>query len=137
MKVQSRRPDSTDVLVGRRMRQRRALLGMTQEQLAARLGITFQQVQKYERGTNRISASRLAQLADSLDVPVTYFFQDAETEAAAARALPSSTSAPAEPDDQMSRRETLELVRNYYRIADPKVRRRVRELIRLLSPDAP
>jgi len=132
MKAQSRRPDSTDVLVGRRIRQRRTLIGMTQERLAAVLGVTFQQVQKYERGTNRISASRLAQLADTLGMPVTYFFQDADA-AEPPPALPTAAAPAGDGADRMSQRETLELVRNYYRIADPKVRRRVRELIRFMG----
>jgi transcriptional regulator with XRE-family HTH domain len=136
MTAKSRRPDSMDVLVGRRMRQRRTLIGMTQERLAAALGITFQQVQKYERGINRVSASRLAQLADALDVPIAYFFQDSAAPEPAQAPLPVGAGAMGEAhgtEDQMSRRETLELVRNYYRISDQKVRQRVRELVRFMG----
>jgi transcriptional regulator with XRE-family HTH domain len=125
-------PDPVDVHVGMRLRQRRTLLGMSQEKLAQAFGVSFQQVQKYERGANRISASRLHLLTKTLDVPITYFFEG----------LPNAASEPmpaAMPEedgaDQMTSRETLELVRAYYRIEDPSVRKRLVELARALGKE--
>lgn len=115
-------PNPVDVHVGRRVRARRALLGMSQAGLAQAFGLTFQQIQKYERGANRISAGRLWLLAQVLDVPVSYFFEGLE---------PSGNSADA--DDRMARRETLELVRAYYRIEDPAVRRSLVDLVRVVG----
>lgn len=122
-------PDPTDVHVGMRLRQRRTLLGMSQEKLAKAFGVSFQQVQKYERGANRISASRLHLLTKILDVPITYFFEG----------LPSTSqdqvvdSGEPEGSEQMTSRETLELVRAYYRITDPYVRKRLVDLARALG----
>ena len=117
-------PHPVDMHVGQRLRMRRTLLGMSQEMLAERLGISFQQLQKYEKGSNRLSASRLFELSRMLDVPVSYFFDE----------LPSdgqvSTDAPADP---IMKRESLELVRAYYDIPDPKIRQHLVELIRLLG----
>lgn len=122
-------PDPVDVHVGQRLRQRRTLLGMSQEKLANAFGVSFQQVQKYERGANRISASRLHLLTKVLDVPITYFFEGLPD------VMPARGEAlkPTEGDEQMTRRETLELVRAYYRINDPTVRRRVVDLVRALG----
>ncbi len=110
-------PHPVDVHVGGRVRLRRTLLGMSQEKLGEALELTFQQVQKYERGMNRISASRLYQLCHVLDVPIEYFFEELE----GGRPAPS-------PDNVMVKRETLELVRAYYRISDPKVRDALRRM---------
>ncbi|MEA4838016.1 MAG: helix-turn-helix transcriptional regulator [Rhodospirillaceae bacterium] len=134
----SGQPNPIDIHVGARVRQRRTLLGMSQEKLGQAIGLTFQQVQKYERGGNRIGASRLFDLARALDVPVSYFFQDIPEEVS--RQSPRMLhSDPVEefqqPDaDPMTRRETLELVRAYYRISDPHIRKRVLELTRSLGP---
>ncbi len=128
-----------DVHVGTRVRLRRTLLGMTQTVLANALGLTFQQVQKYERGTNRISASRLYDLSRVLDMPVEYFFEDMPP--------PVTTSSPAigrgraiEParckPDPMVKRETLEFVRAYYKIRDPRNRKRLFEFTKALGADA-
>ena len=114
---------------------------MSQERLGEALGLTFQQVQKYERGVNRVGASRLFDLSRVLDVPISFFFDDmpdaltSSFGAPAARraagfADPSDTFA----DDTLNRRETLELVRAYYRITDPSVRKRVFELIKSMGP---
>jgi transcriptional regulator with XRE-family HTH domain len=103
---------------------------MSQEKLGEALGLTFQQVQKYERGANRIGASRLHQLCKVLDVPVSYFFDEMET--SAARGLAEPKSGDYEPDPMM-KRETLELVRAYYRIHDPSVRKRLFELAKALA----
>lgn len=124
-------PDPVDIHVGVRLRQRRTLLGMSQEKLAAAFGVSFQQIQKYERGTNRVSASRLHQLTRILNVPVGYFFEgmaDASRNGAAAH--------PAHDGEMVASRETLELVRAYYRIEDPTIRRRLVDLLRSLGPEA-
>ncbi|MDA0653290.1 MAG: helix-turn-helix transcriptional regulator [Proteobacteria bacterium] len=120
-------PHPVDVAVGNRVRGRRILMGMSQERLAEELGITFQQVQKYEKGSNRVSASRLSDISRILDVLPGYFFEDFSE-----GKRPSQSSPPAEPDP-LNKRETLELVRAYYRIADPNVRHQLTALIRSLG----
>lgn len=120
-------PDPVDVHVGHRLRQRRTLLGMSQEKLAQAFGVSFQQVQKYERGANRISASRLHLLTQILDVPITYFF-DGIAAPEAELDVPEDGSG-----DRMASRETLELVRAYYRIGSPAVRKRLVDLARALG----
>jgi transcriptional regulator with XRE-family HTH domain len=121
-------PNPADVHVGARVRLRRTMLGMSQEKLGEALGLTFQQVQKYERGANRVGASRLWEMSRVLDVPVSYFFEELDgTPAAAAHDLGELDS------DPMTKRETLELVRAYYKIADPTVRRRIFELTKALA----
>ncbi len=107
-------PHPVDVHVGSRVRLRRKLTGLSQIQLGQKLGLTFQQIQKYERGFNRVSASRLYQMSHILGVPVSFFFDDLD-EGAGARP----------PDDILIIRETLELVRAYYRIGNPAVRKRL------------
>lgn len=137
------RPSPIDVHVGSRIRLRRTLLGMSQERLGDALGLTFQQIQKYERGVNRVGASRLFDLARVLDVPISFFFDDmpetlsaAQGGASHSRRIPSFADAQESfADEQMNRRETLELVRAYYRITDPAVRKRVFELIKSLVPE--
>jgi transcriptional regulator with XRE-family HTH domain len=127
-------PDPIDVHVGSRVRLRRTLLGMSQEKLGEALGLTFQQVQKYERGSNRIGSSRLYLLSKILDVPVSFFFDDMPGEHAQ-RANPGFGTVGQEEfeSERMSKRETLELVRAYYRIADPEVRRRVFDLVKAVG----
>lgn len=129
------KPNPVDVHVGQRLRQRRVLVGLSQEKLARMVGITFQQVQKYERGANRIVASRLYQLAKVLDVPVSYFFDDVSARAANDAGEPSNPPAGGDiyTHDVMAERETLELVRAYYGINDQRVRRRAFELLRTLA----
>ena len=131
------KPNPIDVHVGSRVRLRRTLLGMSQEKLGEAIGLTFQQVQKYERGANRIGASRLFDLSQVLDVPVSFFFDD----------MPASADIPGEEPaglsddkpgggyepDPMAKRETLELVRAYYRINDPSVRKRLFELTKAVA----
>jgi len=132
----SGKPNPIDVHVGGRVRLRRTLLGMSQERLGDALGLTFQQVQKYERGANRIGASRMFDLSRVLDVPVSYFFDDMAggVEQASPRLIAGLAEEPAEyTANPMTRRETLELVRAYYRITDPQVRQRVLELARALG----
>jgi transcriptional regulator with XRE-family HTH domain len=135
------RASPIDAHVGARVRLRRTLLGMSQEKLGDALGLTFQQVQKYERGVNRIGASRLFDLARVLDVPIGFFFDDLPPEMGgnvAVRSRPSlygfAEAQDGLEDENMSKRETLELVRAYYRITDPAVRKRVFDLIKSLAP---
>jgi transcriptional regulator with XRE-family HTH domain len=104
---------------------------MSQEKLGDALGLTFQQVQKYERGANRIGSSRLFQLSKILDVPVSFFFDDMET-ASSARGMSDANAEPFEAE-QLARRETLELVRAYYRITEPTVRKRIFELVKAVA----
>ena len=128
-------PDPVDVHVGGRLRLRRTLIGMSQEQLAAALNITFQQVQKYERGTNRISASRLYQASRTLGVPVAWFFEEMTEQTAAASATAAVVAgerAGSDPDRRLLRRETLELVRAYYGITDARLRRRLYEMAKAM-----
>lgn len=118
-----------DVHVGQRMRQRRLLLGISQQQLAAALGLTFQQVQKYERGTNRVSASRLFQLARVLDVPIMWFYDGIN----AARGDGQQAN---EVSELMDDPETLRFIKAYYRIKDDKVRRRFRGLASIMAGES-
>jgi transcriptional regulator with XRE-family HTH domain len=131
------KPNPVDVHVGSRVRLRRTLLGLSQEKLGDALGLTFQQVQKYERGANRIGASRLFDLSRVLDVPVSFFFDDMSpdmpTKKPSADIDLDEVSQSGFDVDPMARRETLELVRAYYRIKDPLVRKRVFELAKALA----
>jgi transcriptional regulator with XRE-family HTH domain len=131
------RPNPVDIHVGSRVRLRRTLLGMSQEKLGDALGLTFQQVQKYERGTNRIGSSRLFELSRILDVPVSFFFDDMPGELARSRAAGGFAEPSQQPfeQDQLNKRETLELVRAYYRIGDPLVRKRVFELVKSIAAE--
>lgn len=115
-----------DVHVGKRIRQRRWLAGMTQQTLAELVGIKFQQIQKYETGTNRVSASRLWDIADALGVKVAYFFEGLEEEQSAA------ASNQAAPLDVLGDKEAMDLIRSYYAIPEDQ-RRRLFELARVLS----
>ncbi len=137
----SGQPNPIDVHVGTRVRLRRTLLGMSQEKLGEALGLTFQQVQKYERGANRIGSSRLFDLSRVLDVPVSFFFDDMSDETksqAPSLLLGGGLEEPPQTfdHDPLTKRETLELVRAYYRISDPQVRKRVYELARALADAA-
>ena len=130
------RPNPVDIHVGARVRLRRTLLGMSQEKLGEAIGLTFQQVQKYERGANRIGSSRLYDLSRVLDVPVAFFFDDMPDTVAASS--PAQRRGMAEEPvsyelDPMAKRETLELVRAYYKIGDPTVRKRLFEMTKVLA----
>ena len=113
--VGERGPRPVDVHVGSRIRMRRTMLGMSQTRLAELVGLSFQQIQKNEKGTNRVGASRLFELSDVLDVPVIYFFEGLE--AGGSDGVPANT-------------ETLKLVRAYYHIKSDKVRERLFELVK-------
>lgn len=121
-------PHPVDVHVGKRVRHRRWLVGMTQQQLAEHVGIKFQQIQKYETGANRVSASRLWDIADALDVPVSFFFEGIEDSESDAAQTPEG----AVPADLLGDKEALDLVRSYYAIPENQ-RRRLFELARVLS----
>ncbi|KAA0576101.1 helix-turn-helix transcriptional regulator [Azospirillum sp. B21] len=132
-------PNPIDVHVGSRIRLRRTLLGMSQQKLGEAIGLTFQQVQKYERGANRISASRLFHLTRVLDVPLSFFFDDMPPHVAATTVdedgdvvIGDHSGSGYEPDP-MVKRETLELVRAYYTISDPSVRRSLIDLAKVLT----
>ena len=144
------KPSPIDAHVGARIRLRRTLMGMSQERLGDSLGLTFQQIQKYERGVNRVGASRLYDLARVLDVPISFFFDDMPEPLAGVYGGQTSgvggkrSYAFAEnqegfggaADEAMNRRETLDLVRAYYRITDSAVRKRVLDLVKSLAPEA-
>ena len=131
--------NAIDMHVGKRVRLRRTLLGMSQEQLGTELNITFQQVQKYERGANRISASRLWDIGQILDVPISYFFDDMsqDTMKISPRRIGRGGEVINQHGDQMrdpmARRETLELVRTYYTIEKPIVRKRISEMVKSIA----
>ncbi|MEE8498930.1 MAG: helix-turn-helix transcriptional regulator [Kiloniellales bacterium] len=133
------RPNPVDVHVGARVRLRRTLLGMSQEKLGEAIGLTFQQVQKYERGANRIGSSRLFDLSRVLDVPIGFFFDEMSAAVAASSPAQSRGMAeePAEYElDPLAKRETLELVRAYYKITNPQVRKRLFEMTKALGAAA-
>ena len=136
---EARTPNVVDIHVGGRVRMRRKMLGISQETLADALGLTFQQVQKYERGANRVSASKLFDLARVLDVPIGFFFDDMPDAMGGQTALRARMGGFAEQqagseDDTLHKRATLELVRAYYRITEPAVLKRVFDLIKSLAP---
>jgi transcriptional regulator with XRE-family HTH domain len=136
------RSHPVDVHVGLRMRQRRALLGMSQTVLGNSVGLTFQQVQKYERGSNRMGSSRLYEFAKVLDVPVSYFFDEMPSNALSGRPMSGrgrkdgfgEADTPFKQDkDPLIKRETLELVRAYYKIREGRVRKRIYETIKAVG----
>lgn len=127
------RAGSLDEHIGTRLRQRRALLGMTQEKLAEAVGITFQQVQKYENGANRISAGRLFEFSTILDIPVDYFYDGAKGGKKAAGLAENGQAAFEGPEDIMQRKETLELIRVYYSIQSPKLRKDLFNLVKSMA----
>jgi transcriptional regulator with XRE-family HTH domain len=138
------KPNPIDVHVGKRLRLRRTLLGMSQERLGELLGLTFQQVQKYERGVNRIGSSRLFELGQILDVPISFFFDDLPETVTGAGGTIGGYATPGLAEERVAfdheddslpldKRETLELVRAYYRIGDPAVRKRLFELAKALA----
>jgi transcriptional regulator with XRE-family HTH domain len=133
------RANSIDEHVGQRLRQRRSILGISQEKLAEMVGITFQQIQKYENGANRVSASRLFQLSTLLDVPVDFFFEDSTKLAVIGMSDNGQEAFESLPGDVMQEKETLELVRVYYSIKNPKVRKDFFKLLKSMaeSNDSP
>ena len=129
-------PTEVDTHVGARIKLRRSLLGLSQEKLGERLGLTFQQIQKYERGVNRVSASRLHDLGRVLDVPVSFFFDGmgGGSSPAGASGFAEAQDAFGLSSDVLSRKETLDLIGAYWRITDPDQRRRVLDLVKSMAP---
>lgn len=130
--------DQMDKHVGHRLRLRRSLMGISQEKMAECAGVTFQQVQKYERGLNRISASRLYQFSKFLQVPITYFYEGGEDDVTnIVYGMSDNAQSPfgEEGDNIMERKETLELVRNYYAIKDEKVRQNFLKLLKSMAKE--
>ena len=148
--------ETIDAHVGKRIRLRRTLLGLSQEKLGEALGVTFQQIQKYERGTNRVGASRLYDIATALDVPISFFFDDmpgaakptvlncgfVETRKPFAPPTPNTAPVPTgnaatkdttDEQDMLARKETLDLVRAYYQIPDRDLRQKMLELIQSMA----
>lgn len=135
----SRKPNPIDAHVGTRVRLRRMLLGMSQEKLGEHLGLTFQQVQKYEKGVNRIGASRLFDLSRVLGVPVQFFYDEAPAELVESSLAAGFAERPAESYviEFLSTREGMELNKAFVKIADARVRRSVVELVRTLGGEGP
>lgn len=140
-RIDDNEPNPVDVHVGKRIRLRRTILHITQQQMAEMLGLTFQQVQKYEKGMNRVGASRLWDISRVLDVPMGFFFEDMDTDVAkkSPRMLNSMgkywVSEPHRSldEDPMKRAETLELVRAYYKISNRAIAKQLFDLMVTLS----
>jgi transcriptional regulator with XRE-family HTH domain len=127
-------PNPIDKHVGSRVRMRRMMLGMSQEKLGNNLGLTFQQVQKYEKGTNRIGASRLQQISQILQVPVSFFFEGAPTSANIVRVDGMNEApSPAYVSDFLATSDGLALTKAFMRISDSKLRRRIVDLVEQIA----
>ena len=129
--MSTKAPNSVDRYVGSRVRMRRIMLGMSQEKLGEALGLTFQQVQKYEKGINRVGAGRIQQISEALQVPVSFLFEGGPS-ATAADGF-SEGSSPAYAFDFLATSESLALTRAFSRIADPKLRRSIVELVEQIA----
>jgi transcriptional regulator with XRE-family HTH domain len=125
-------PNPIDKHVGSRVRMRRMMLGMSQEKLGDALGLTFQQVQKYEKGTNRIGASRLQQISQILQVPVAFFFEGAPVLNAPVEGMREAPS-PAYVSDFLATSDGLSLTKAFMRIKNPKLRRRIVDLVEQIA----
>lgn len=130
-----KKPNPIDIHVGSRVRLRRNMLGMSQEKLGESLGVTFQQIQKYEKGTNRVGASRLQAIATILNVPVSFFFEDAPVESAPGAKGFAEDRSTNYVVDFLSSTEGLQLNRAFVKIADSRVRRKVIDLVKALAAD--
>ena len=130
-------PNPVDIYVGEKLRSRRNLLGLSQTELADAVGITFQQVQKYERGTNRVSASRLWQFSKILNVSISYFFENYREQKSGGTPAYGMADNDQEgfstEEDLMNKKETLNLVREYYSIPDPKMRKDLFQMIKTMA----
>lgn len=129
----------TDVHVGKKIRLRRTILGLSQEVVGDAIGVTFQQIQKYERGINRVSSSRLHDLSRLLKVPISYFFEDVEkavSDTSGHATGVGEDKAAAFDHENISSRESLEFMRYYYRIPEPRVRKKVFDLVKSLAEDS-
>ncbi|MBI3441282.1 MAG: helix-turn-helix transcriptional regulator [Proteobacteria bacterium] len=131
-------PNPVDVYVGGRVKSRRLILGLSQEELAKAIGLTFQQVQKYERGTNRISVSRLVDIGRTLKAPIDFFFEGspatgrAGTRNAALKGFSDAKQEPLE-EDPLTKRDVLELVRAYSKIRNPHLKKQILEMAKAMS----
>jgi len=130
-----KRPNPIDVHVGSRIRLRRNMLGMSQEKLGDNLGITFQQIQKYEKGTNRVGASRLQAISSILAVPVSFFFEDAPGGGGGGTPGFAEDNSTSHVVDFLNSAEGLQLNRAFVGISDPKVRRRILDLVKSLTDE--
>lgn len=129
-------PHPVDIHVGRRLRLKRTILGLSQEAVGKEIGVTFQQIQKYERGINRMGASRLFDFAKALGVQISYFFEgygDYAMDEVSAYALGEPTAG--FEHEKVNNRETLEVMRAYYRIKSPALRKRIIDLIKAMAED--
>jgi transcriptional regulator with XRE-family HTH domain len=133
MAVEMKKPNPIDIHVGSRVRLRRTMLGMSQEKLGESLGITFQQIQKYEKGANRIGASRLQEIANVLNTPVSFFFDDAPSGQKTHGGGFSDSDSANYVVNFLSSSEGLQLNRAFVKIKDPKVRRKIVEMVRALA----
>lgn len=134
--MSTKAPNPVDKYVGSRVRMRRIMLGMSQEKLGEALGLTFQQVQKYEKGTNRVGASRLQQISEILQVPVSFLFDGGPSGAVNGESFESAS--PAYVSDFLATSEGLALTRAFTRIADSKMRRSIVDLVeQIASRDGP
>ena len=134
MMMAKKAPNPTDKHVGSRVRMRRMMLGMSQEKLGDALGLTFQQVQKYEKGTNRIGASRLQQISHILQVPVAFFFEGAPSMPGQSDGMGEAPS-PAYVSDFLATSDGLALTKAFMRIKDSKLRRRIVDLVEQIAGD--
>jgi transcriptional regulator with XRE-family HTH domain len=132
--AEKKTPNPIDIYVGSRVRLRRMMLGMSQEKLGEQLGITFQQIQKYEKGTNRIGASRLQNISSALSVPVAFFFEDAPSSTDPTSGM-AEASSPNYVVDFLSSSEGVQLNKAFVRIKDAKLRRRIIDLVRAAGGD--
>ena len=130
--MSAKAPNPVDKYVGSRVRMRRIMLGMSQEKLGEALDLTFQQIQKYEKGTNRIGASRLQQISDILQVPVSFLFEGGPTGATPTDGA-SDAPSPAYVSDFLATSEGLALTRAFTRISDPKLRRTIVDLVEQMA----
>ncbi|MDF1610221.1 helix-turn-helix domain-containing protein [Hoeflea sp. YIM 152468] len=130
-----KKPNPIDIHVGSRVRLRRTMLGMSQEKLGDALGITFQQIQKYEKGTNRVGASRLQNISTILNVPVSFFFEDAPGDPSTGQPGMAEANSSNYVVDFLSSSEGLQLNRAFIKIADPKVRRKLVDLVKSLAAE--
>src|SRR6201992_4133416 len=132
LEMSTKAPNPVDKYVGSRVRMRRIMLGMSQEKLGEALGLTFQQVQKYEKGTNRVGASRIQQISEILQVPVSFLFAGGTTAVATSEGYSEGTS-PAYVSDFLATSEGLALTRAFTRIGDAKLRRSIVDLVEQIA----
>jgi transcriptional regulator with XRE-family HTH domain len=134
--MSTKAPNPVDKYVGSRVRMRRIMLGMSQEKLGEALGLTFQQIQKYEKGTNRVGASRIQQISEILQVPVSFLFEGGPTAIAGAEGSGEGTS-PTYVSDFLATSEGLALTRAFTRITDAKLRRSIVDLVEKIADQGP